>query len=327
MTRLIQFDIAKAIAIILVVVGHYFPDNAPHWYAQLRSWIYTFHMPLFMFLSGYIYLAFKKQEPYGLFIQKKVHRLLVPYFAASAIIISIKLISQQYLFVENPVSYSSFLKIFFKPEAGYFLWFIWSLFTFFLIIPFFRTIKARNVLFIFAIILHYTNPTTHISLFAINETSKNMIWFMLGIFSCDYKSIVHAQTWEKHKSLFKVLILTVFSLASTLFYLNNTCATYILPWTGIFSTIIVATWITRCQGKLTTFLIAIGSSSYVIYLFHTTFEGFAKALIYKTSLSSTNLGFIASVLICTAIGIICPILLYKFVISKFRITRFLFGLK
>ena len=29
MTRLVHFDIAKAIAIILVVIGHYYPENAP----------------------------------------------------------------------------------------------------------------------------------------------------------------------------------------------------------------------------------------------------------------------------------------------------------
>lgn len=49
MTRLVHFDIAKAIAIILVVIGHYYPENAPGWYLALHSWIYTFHMPLFMF--------------------------------------------------------------------------------------------------------------------------------------------------------------------------------------------------------------------------------------------------------------------------------------
>ena len=62
MDRLTHFDIAKAIAIILVVIGHFYPSDAPHWYVQMRAWIYTFHMPLFMFLSGYIYLAFKKDE-------------------------------------------------------------------------------------------------------------------------------------------------------------------------------------------------------------------------------------------------------------------------
>lgn len=32
MQRLISFDIAKAICIILVVIGHYIPDSSPSWY-------------------------------------------------------------------------------------------------------------------------------------------------------------------------------------------------------------------------------------------------------------------------------------------------------
>ncbi|KAA3144009.1 acyltransferase family protein, partial [Alistipes onderdonkii] len=55
MNRLISIDIAKAICIILVVIGHYNPDNAPEWYHTINLFIYTFHMPLFMFASGYVY--------------------------------------------------------------------------------------------------------------------------------------------------------------------------------------------------------------------------------------------------------------------------------
>lgn len=53
MNRIIALDIAKAICIILVVMGHYVPDNSPAWYVLVHDVIYTFHMPLFMFVSGY----------------------------------------------------------------------------------------------------------------------------------------------------------------------------------------------------------------------------------------------------------------------------------
>lgn len=55
MNRLISIDIAKALCIILVVVGHYNPGSAPEWYHIIIRFIYTFHMPLFLFASGYIY--------------------------------------------------------------------------------------------------------------------------------------------------------------------------------------------------------------------------------------------------------------------------------
>lgn len=71
MQRLISFDIAKAICIILVVIGHYVPDYSPLWYVGVHDVIYTFHMPLFMFASGFIYMATKKDITYRDFLLKK----------------------------------------------------------------------------------------------------------------------------------------------------------------------------------------------------------------------------------------------------------------
>lgn len=71
MNRIIALDIAKAICIILVVMGHYVPDNSPAWYVLVHDVIYTFHMPLFMFVSGYVYIATKKRSTYGDFLLKK----------------------------------------------------------------------------------------------------------------------------------------------------------------------------------------------------------------------------------------------------------------
>lgn len=70
MKRLISIDIAKAICIILVVVGHYHPDNAPEWYGIIIRFIYTFHMPLFIFASGYIYAATNRGGDYDLSVQE-----------------------------------------------------------------------------------------------------------------------------------------------------------------------------------------------------------------------------------------------------------------
>lgn len=91
--RIVSLDVAKAICIILVVIGHYVPDNSPEWYVAIHDVIYTFHMPLFMFASGFVYIATKKSEAYGTFILKKVKRLMIPYISTSVIVISIKLLT------------------------------------------------------------------------------------------------------------------------------------------------------------------------------------------------------------------------------------------
>ena len=55
--RDITFDIAKGIGIVLVVIGHYIPDNAPSWYIGFVSFVYHFHMPLFLMIAGSFYAS------------------------------------------------------------------------------------------------------------------------------------------------------------------------------------------------------------------------------------------------------------------------------
>ena len=45
-----SIDIAKAVGIILMIVGHF--NGLPLWF---EKWIFSFHMPLFFILSGYLF--------------------------------------------------------------------------------------------------------------------------------------------------------------------------------------------------------------------------------------------------------------------------------
>lgn len=69
--RIEWVDVAKAIAIILVGVGHYGPG------AKLHTWIYSFHMPLFFMLSG-VNLNVKKYN-FIKFVLRKGKTLLFPW--------------------------------------------------------------------------------------------------------------------------------------------------------------------------------------------------------------------------------------------------------
>ena len=49
--RYTWIDCIKGIGIFLVVLGHIYKDN------YIGQWIYSFHMPLFFMLSGYLMYA------------------------------------------------------------------------------------------------------------------------------------------------------------------------------------------------------------------------------------------------------------------------------
>lgn len=68
--RLDWIDIAKGIAIILVIVGHTVPNPSP-----LRHAIFSFHMPVFFILAGYTF----RPKPWCELLSSSVSRLLMPY--------------------------------------------------------------------------------------------------------------------------------------------------------------------------------------------------------------------------------------------------------
>ena len=70
------FCILSALAIIMIVAGHV--GYSIMTVGELFPY-YSFHVPLFMFISGYFYNDSEEKHPL-LYIKKKVRRLLVPYF-------------------------------------------------------------------------------------------------------------------------------------------------------------------------------------------------------------------------------------------------------
>lgn len=68
----------KGIGILLVVLGH---TKTP-----LSTVIYTFHMPLFFCVSGYLFNYAKWHENGIAFVKRKTCRLLVPYFVSCLLI-------------------------------------------------------------------------------------------------------------------------------------------------------------------------------------------------------------------------------------------------
>ena len=75
--RLDYLDVAKGIGILLVILGHCQLGRI----GRAHSLIYSFHMPLFFFLSGFVY----KDYEIKIFLKKKIRGLLLPVIVFSCI--------------------------------------------------------------------------------------------------------------------------------------------------------------------------------------------------------------------------------------------------
>lgn len=78
-------DIAYLIGIVLVVWGHSHPLDSSWWgtwYSDLNGFIYTFHMPLFFFIGGYLLVHSHSidQLGYRKWAKEKILKFLIPYF-------------------------------------------------------------------------------------------------------------------------------------------------------------------------------------------------------------------------------------------------------
>lgn len=78
--RIAWIDNAKAIAIFFIVLGHRLPSG------ELCGYLYSFHVPMFFFLSGLTFSADKSPQKY---LKEKATRILIPYFAFSLVSIAI----------------------------------------------------------------------------------------------------------------------------------------------------------------------------------------------------------------------------------------------
>lgn len=70
------FGLLSALAILMIVAGHAGYDILT--VGGLFPY-YSFHVPLFLFISGYFYRKEEEEKPL-LYVKKKAKRLLLPYF-------------------------------------------------------------------------------------------------------------------------------------------------------------------------------------------------------------------------------------------------------
>ncbi len=113
-------DAMKGFAILLVVLGHAIQRNIPEADDTLvYRVIYSFHMPLFMFLAG-IVSVYSAELPGLLFLKKKILALVVPF-------ITWYLLSYFVTGAYHTTSVKTYLvQVVLSPDWG--LWFLWVLF-------------------------------------------------------------------------------------------------------------------------------------------------------------------------------------------------------
>ncbi len=127
------FDNIKAVLIFFVVLGHFLlPIHEEGILVLIKRLIYVFHMPLFVFVSGYFSKRIYKD---GRFNFKKILYLIKAYIVFVIAIQAVYAIS----------GFRSFSEINFFSQSGA-PWYLFAMIVWYLMIPFVRNLKPVPVI-------------------------------------------------------------------------------------------------------------------------------------------------------------------------------------
>lgn len=278
-----SIDIAKGIGIFLMVMGHTTSNKIA------LQWIYSFHIPLFFFLSGIFHSQGKN---YKEFFGKKVKTLLVPYFFFSIILFLFFLIVSKNIGFsagENLSVKENFIGIFLGNEKkgisdiswGGQLWFLPALFLIENIYYFFYKfkVKTRIMLAICCLILN----TILIKFININiPWSWLTVLVAINFYTCG--QLLKEQILNKDK-LKNIYLIIFFILNLVTGYSNSKIDMYSNAYGNIFlflisscSGIIFLIFFIKNFIKKSKIFEYIGKNSLVVLAFHRRVQTFTKVL-------------------------------------------------
>lgn len=325
-SRVSFVDIVKAISIILVVIGHYNPVGSPPSYLTAIDFIYTFHMPVFMCMAGFLfYRSFKREVSYKSFVVKKFKRLMIPYFFFSLLIISIKLIFQQFIPMEHAVVPMDYLSLFLFPKAAPFLWFIYTLFIIFLlVVPVLKYCKQGLVLLlIIALPIFFIHGEFEANYFCFLQFKGMLIYFVLGCIASRYLSkIPMALAWLFPLITIHLILFYTVETYELSIYLHTILSLF-MGISGCLSLIILSEKLSKIKGA--SVWIYLGVMSSAIYLFHTMCMAPFKYLWLKYIGIDDLASFIISAIIVCLAGIILPVFIKKLINRSRLLSKIILG--
>lgn len=160
--RILWLDALKGFTIIFVIIGHvllgYTNNNAFPLQQQLmlkiNYWIYSWHMPLFMVLSGFAFkIAYLKENNLD---KKRINRqllnLLLIFFVFQLGLCSLQIIFSN--FIDGKMNFYKLILNLFIPNN--IMWYVWVLLIYYFFVEIvYKRIKVSQYIYIYNIYWSY----------------------------------------------------------------------------------------------------------------------------------------------------------------------------
>lgn len=278
------------------------------------SMVYV-RMPLFTFISGYIYSIYKiRGNDFSAYCVGKVRRLIVPLFFVGIPFSVLQVVGPG---VNKEVGLIDALLSFYIPVNHF--WFLQAVFIIFVFVGFLQwrgllqTATRLYLLFLFSALV-FLLPPFPVDAFGINGAIYLLPFFVTGM-------ICHEKVSALKRSL-KVIGPVVFVLISAvLLYVAAVDRELIVDRRSIVGLLVgcmscVALLSTDMRSKA---LIWLGGYSYAIFLFHVLFAASSRFALGRLGVTDDSV-LVAGGVLC---GLLGPVLLSN-IFSRFTLTSILF---
>lgn len=316
-TQLNYIEILRAFATILVVIGHALCVCLGAWGHKvfvddgigyvLFKWIYSFHMPLFAFITGYLfYYQFEIREKkitVKKFLIDKIRRLIIPLF-----ILKYFLLQPMWAFAKQR-AYPTVESYLINTEVGY-LWFLYIIFAIYMTLYFIKVIRKKAIVSSLVVLI-VCNCFSGYFPSQVNRFLELLFYAILGMLLC--KKTIYNKINMKMLPLFIVVYIGLYEVAQ---YDQGALGNITVRLSGMMIMIILLmiSQAIHCNDQTKVFISAISINSMGIYLFHEPMLELVAA--YEYLLPHMNMLFETVVL--TVISILISIAI-TILIKKLRI--------
>ena len=310
---------ARGLGIILVVIGHALTDTLGAKDGSVSKiifdFIYSFHMPLFFFLSGFV--GAKALDMYTVrakanYIISRFKRLMIPYFFIGLMYIPLKLILSSE--VNTKINFKTLPLDFLEGyNPNYQLWTLYALFISAVIIAVFAFPKkeCKWILLGIAILMNIFWAVSYCPINILNEVLFQFVFYLLGVI---YRKQNNFKKLPTNILSFSILIFITINILNLNYHLD-----ILKSITSVFGIIIVCELCKRIEDKKTMVLDVVGKYGMDIYIM----ANVVQVLVRSVCLNRLHIPGIICFFISVILGIMIPILVSKFIVRRFKITRFL----
>ena len=298
--RIIGIDVMQGIAMVLVVLGHHRFPFMPEWYMRMFYWIYTFHMPLFIFISGFLvrysYKGVHGWSEYSSYIGKRVRKFVPPYLIVGTICTLMA-----WNFKDMGALLTSWANLIIAPKQSEvtFLWYIYLLFIFYCIAPLLFNAKrwVRGVVFVIALLLsaHYIA----VPYLCIDWFTRYFVFFLMGTWAAE-----HYTQLERIDLRWCLLALVAFIVMSVCHFVGgyNASLEYAMQWMGI-PAFVGVTWLLMQVAVVRKALVYVSVNCFGVYLLHMFLVQAGAMIMARLPWAIPSWGYVVYLLISTAVSI------------------------